>query len=307
MSEQAGVRRLAERLDGRRVLLTGVTGFVGEALLHRLLTDAARTRGRRPGPAQGRPAGATGSPAAAQADLRRPPSRRPAASTRAAGDRVAVRRGRPGRRPRAAGRPRRRRALRRRRVVRPADPGGVHRPTCSAPRPADAGARGGRPGTSTTSTSPRRTSPAAAAARCPKAPVDHDVDLARRARAGASRMAERIEDELARRPTAGESCARRPRRSTAAPGRSPPPRTPSERRAGRGSRSELVERRRASGPAAWAGPTCYTFTKAHGRAGRRGARRAAAPRARSCGRASSSPRWRRRTRAGSRASRWPSR
>ena len=29
--------RLAERLDGRHVLLTGVTGFVGEALLHRLL------------------------------------------------------------------------------------------------------------------------------------------------------------------------------------------------------------------------------------------------------------------------------
>jgi alcohol-forming fatty acyl-CoA reductase len=31
--------RLAERLDGRRVLITGVTGFVGEALLHRLLHD----------------------------------------------------------------------------------------------------------------------------------------------------------------------------------------------------------------------------------------------------------------------------
>jgi HAD superfamily hydrolase (TIGR01490 family) len=31
--------RIAERLDGRRVLITGVTGFVGEALLHRLLHD----------------------------------------------------------------------------------------------------------------------------------------------------------------------------------------------------------------------------------------------------------------------------
>ena len=31
--------RLLERLDGRRVLLTGVTGFVGEALLQRMLTD----------------------------------------------------------------------------------------------------------------------------------------------------------------------------------------------------------------------------------------------------------------------------
>ncbi len=31
--------RLRERLDGRRILLTGVTGFVGEALLQRLLTE----------------------------------------------------------------------------------------------------------------------------------------------------------------------------------------------------------------------------------------------------------------------------
>jgi alcohol-forming fatty acyl-CoA reductase len=31
--------RIAQRLDGRRVLITGVTGFVGEALLHRLLHD----------------------------------------------------------------------------------------------------------------------------------------------------------------------------------------------------------------------------------------------------------------------------
>jgi fatty acyl-CoA reductase len=31
--------RLAERLAGRKLLLTGVTGFVGEALLHRLLTQ----------------------------------------------------------------------------------------------------------------------------------------------------------------------------------------------------------------------------------------------------------------------------
>jgi fatty acyl-CoA reductase len=32
-------QRLAERLSGRKLLLTGVTGFVGEALLHRLLTQ----------------------------------------------------------------------------------------------------------------------------------------------------------------------------------------------------------------------------------------------------------------------------
>src|SRR4051794_16458599 len=31
--------RLREELDGRRILLTGVTGFVGEALLQRMLTD----------------------------------------------------------------------------------------------------------------------------------------------------------------------------------------------------------------------------------------------------------------------------
>ncbi|MPZ61991.1 MAG: HAD-IB family hydrolase [Propionibacteriales bacterium] len=35
--------RLRERLDGRRVLLTGVTGFVGEALLHRILRDLPGT------------------------------------------------------------------------------------------------------------------------------------------------------------------------------------------------------------------------------------------------------------------------
>ena len=43
MTEQAGSVRLAERLRDRTILLTGVTGFVGEALLHRLLSQAPGT------------------------------------------------------------------------------------------------------------------------------------------------------------------------------------------------------------------------------------------------------------------------
>ncbi len=43
MMEHAGGIRLAERLSGKKILLTGVTGFVGEALLHRLLTQTPDT------------------------------------------------------------------------------------------------------------------------------------------------------------------------------------------------------------------------------------------------------------------------
>lgn len=43
MSERAGATRLAERLSGRKVLLTGVTGFVGEALLQRMLSQTPGT------------------------------------------------------------------------------------------------------------------------------------------------------------------------------------------------------------------------------------------------------------------------
>ena len=43
MSEAPVPARLGERLSGKRVLLTGVTGFVGEALLHRLLSQAPET------------------------------------------------------------------------------------------------------------------------------------------------------------------------------------------------------------------------------------------------------------------------
>lgn len=35
--------RLRDRLKGQRILLTGVTGFVGEALLHRILRDLDET------------------------------------------------------------------------------------------------------------------------------------------------------------------------------------------------------------------------------------------------------------------------
>ncbi len=40
----AGIRPLRERLAGKRILLTGVTGFVGEALLARLLADLPETQ-----------------------------------------------------------------------------------------------------------------------------------------------------------------------------------------------------------------------------------------------------------------------
>ena len=52
--------RLQDQLDGRRILITGVTGFVGEALLQRMLTELPGTRPVvlvRPevGPARARP------------------------------------------------------------------------------------------------------------------------------------------------------------------------------------------------------------------------------------------------------------
>ena len=38
------MQRLAELLAGKRLLLTGVTGFVGQALLERLVHDLPDTR-----------------------------------------------------------------------------------------------------------------------------------------------------------------------------------------------------------------------------------------------------------------------
>ncbi len=43
VSPAAQSTRLADRLAGKRILLTGVTGFVGEALLHRILTQLPTT------------------------------------------------------------------------------------------------------------------------------------------------------------------------------------------------------------------------------------------------------------------------
>src|SRR3954462_3116720 len=42
-SEAVAADRIAERLAGKRLLLTGVTGFVGEALLERILHDLPDT------------------------------------------------------------------------------------------------------------------------------------------------------------------------------------------------------------------------------------------------------------------------
>src|SRR3954466_7245225 len=44
MNRRGGAVGLRQRLAGQRIFLTGVTGFVGEALLERLLTDLPETR-----------------------------------------------------------------------------------------------------------------------------------------------------------------------------------------------------------------------------------------------------------------------
>ena len=52
---------IAQRLDGQSILITGVTGFVGEALLHRMLTELPGTRLAVLVRPKGATAGATGS------------------------------------------------------------------------------------------------------------------------------------------------------------------------------------------------------------------------------------------------------
>ena len=154
---------LRERLAGKHLLITGVTGFVGEALLERLMGDLPDTRllvliRPRSGPERPRSAGTP----AAEAGLRRaardaPPSRSSLARRRG-------RRGRPCGRPRAARRPRPGRALRRRGVVRPADRRGLRHQSRRPPRGTARRSRGHqRPlpscRRSTSSTCPPLTSP----------------------------------------------------------------------------------------------------------------------------------------------------
>ena len=164
---------VAGALAGKHVLLTGVTGFVGEALLQLLLTEVpdvrltllirpkGSTSRRRPGRGAARArtifAGSRG---------RRRPADRPGLRAR----------GRPGRRTRAA-RPTSTPSCTARATspsTRPSTRGSA--PTSSAPATCSTGSA--RPAaTSTTCTSPRRTSPAGAAARIPEGRVDHAVDV----------------------------------------------------------------------------------------------------------------------------------
>ena len=70
--EDQDAGRISRRLAGRHVLLTGVTGFVGEALLHLLLSEVPGVHAHAAGPAQGVDAGRDADPhAAGQGDLHR--------------------------------------------------------------------------------------------------------------------------------------------------------------------------------------------------------------------------------------------
>ncbi len=308
--------RIAERLDGRRVLITGVTGFVGEALLHRLLHDV-------PGPHPGRPGAPEGRAA-------RPRPRSPAllakpifaeSAERAGGVDALLGRHRGHR-----GRPHR--------PARPArtstssshcagdvsfDPPiqeafdtnvlGVQALLQNGSRPSTtARAERGAPPVhyvhiSTAYVGGRRRGPV------PEGSLDHTVDWRAEAAAGtADGRAGRGRLALAQ----GAGAAAGPGRARPRPGRT------AHRRDGRRAAPQDLGSRPAEARRPRAGPHAGLDRRLHvhqvdGRAGRRGARagrrRAARRRGRSasCGRASSSPRCGRRTRGGSKASRWPSR
>ena len=295
---------IATRLDGKHVLLTGVTGFVGEALLQLMLADVPGVRLTL----LVRPKGSTSGAARIAALLRKPifagvrrGGRRGRGADGRAGDRA---RGRPGRRARRcpttstpwctapATCPSTRRSTR------------ASAPTWSAPatllqriRTAGGTHRARR----TTCTSRRRTSRAGAAAGCRRVRSSTRSTSTPRP-PGAWPSGSRWSTAPAPRPSWSRS-ARRPSAPTAAPGCSPPPGRP-RRRARSGSRTSWCGWA-PSGPAAWAGPTA---TRSPSRSASAWSRRTRAPtRSPSSGRASSSPRWSAPTRAGSRASRWPSR
>ena len=268
---------VADRLAGQHVLLTGVTGFVGEALLHLLLSEVPGVRVT----VLVRPKGSTTAEARIATLLEKPIF----AGLEDAGGpgRGALRR--PDRRARRC------RPTSTRSCTAPATCRSTRRSTRASPptwsAPATCWPGSGRPAaTRTTCTSRRRTSPAGAAAHIPEAPVDHDVDLEAELRAGACRSGARSSTSAAS-ASCWSASAARPRRRTAAPGCSPP-RPPPRRRRKEWVKDELVrvgtERARSLG---WT--DCYTFTKA---LGERVVEAYAAERPRRCrssARASSSP------------------
>ena len=228
MAEGVGI---AARLDGQRILLTGVTGFVGEALLHLLLSEVPGVHARRcwSGP-RGPPPAPTGSPRCSSkpifADRRRGGRRRRRAD------------GGPG--PGARGRPRRRA----RRCPTDLDAVVHCAGDVSFDPPVDEGfrtnvvgtrellariARRGRRRTSTTSTSPRRTSPGAAAAASPR-PRSTTTSTSRPSCAGASAQRRGVEDRPAA-PTCSTKLRAKAEKD-ARPGRAarPRPRRPRRRR-----------------------------------------------------------------------------
>ena len=120
------------RLDGKHVLLTGVTGFVGEALLQRLLSDAPETRIT----VLVRPRGSTSGEERIEALLKKP------IFEGCDGDRVSVLEGDMADVPALPARPRLGPALRGRRLLQPAGRPRLHHQRGRHPRPAGAGSRG---------------------------------------------------------------------------------------------------------------------------------------------------------------------
>ena len=163
-------RPIAEVLAGQRILLTGATGFVGEALLETLAARPARDAGR----AAGAPAGSlTGRASGSSSCSRGRPSAgcaSGAATTSAPlldGSRSPCSRA-TSTTSRRSRRPRHRHPLRRRGVVRPGDRRRLRdqRPRHAEPARRD---RGERQPSRTTCTSPPRTSPVGSRATSAKA------------------------------------------------------------------------------------------------------------------------------------------